>query len=138
MDAISRYERRVYLSLAALSAIAAASWPAWGIGRADRAWGLALGVAAGVVRLWWTFFLARRLATTISTRSHYAALRLLGFIPLAAALAAAGFVDGINLYAAGGGVLFAGAASITGSVLELRSLAREDRDAGEIAEEAPR
>ena len=138
MDAISRYERRVYLALAALVALAGATWPAWGIGRADRVLGLALGIAAGAVRLGWTFYVARRLATTISTRSRYAGLRLLGFAPLAAALAAAGYVASIDLYAAALGVLFAGVASITGSVLELRSRAREDRDAGEIAEEAPR
>ncbi len=138
MDAISRYERRVYLSLAALLALAAATWPAWGIGRIDRVLGLALGIAAGAVRLGWTFFLARRLAATISTRSRYTALRLFGFVPLAAALVAAGYMNSIDLYAAALGVLFAGVASIAGSVLELRSLACEDRDAGGIAEEAPR
>ena len=136
MDAVSRYERRVYGSLAVLLLLAAMSLPAWGMGRPDRVWGLALGIAAGAGRLVWTFFLTRRLATMSGAR--YAAGKLIGFSPLAAALAAAGLVEGISLYAAAFGVLFATAASIAGAVLELRVLAHGDQSGDATAEESPR
>ncbi len=145
MDAVSQYGRRVYWSIAAMSLLAALSWPLWGlggegIGRLDRVWGLALGIAAGVARLSWTFYLARRLApgTGSTPGSRYATGRLLSFVPLAAALAVAGLVEGIDLYAAALGVVLVTAASIVAAVLELRAVAREDRSGDAVAEEAPR
>jgi hypothetical protein len=151
LGAVSQYQRRVYLALAVLSGLAAASWPVWGFtagtGRPDRVCGLALGVAAGVLRLAWAFFLARRLATTIPTPSRYATLRITGYVPPAAALAAAGFVEGIDIYAAALGVVLVSAAQVAGSVLVLREIERapgvregrwrQDR-AGGRAEQAPR
>lgn len=139
MDAVSQYRRRVYRSIAAMSLVAAATWPLWGfdgglgggvsVGRLDRVWGLALGIAAGVVRLGWTFYLARRLASGAGSTSgpRYARGRLLGFVPLAAALAVAGLAEGVDLYAAAFGVILVTATSIAASVLELRAVAGEDR-----------
>ena len=132
MDAVSQFERRVWWSLAVLLFLAAASWPAWGIRRPDRVWGLALGIAASVARLLWTFLLARRFETM--TRTRYAAGRLLGLVALAAALAVAGSVKGIDLYAAAFGVLFATGASIAAAVLELRAVERQDRAALDASE----
>ena len=121
-DAISRFAARVRLTCAGLGAAVVVTSPLWAWGRPDRALGFLLGAAASVMRLAWTLRLARGLAE--STASRYAAARLASLLPLAAALLAAGVLDGIDLPAAGAGVFFATAATILASAFEVRAAAR--------------
>jgi len=121
-DALRRFARKVVLCCAGLGLAAAAASPLWAWGRPDRVWGFVAGAAASLVRLAWSLRLAREFGDAGPAR--YATMRLAGMLPLAATLAAAGLVDGIDLAATAVGVFFATAGLLAASLLEARALAK--------------